>query len=114
MADDDCIPDGDAITADDLSALVARMTEAADAYIRPLARARRGDVRHYLSLFDHPSDYTLMPPYGGPTSVGFELRVTLVFRRDGERWQVVHRHADPLVRAIPFEHCAQLARGLTE
>jgi ketosteroid isomerase-like protein len=42
----------------------------------------------------------------------WSLRVTIVFRRVGDRWQVVHRHADPLVRAIPLDHCAELARGL--
>jgi hypothetical protein len=41
------------------------MDEAADAYIR-------GDIHHYLSLFDLPNDYTLMPPYGGDTTHGFE------------------------------------------
>jgi len=148
------------ITETDLNELVRRMDEAAAAYIR-------GDVRHYVSLFDHPDDYTLMPPYGGETTHGFEyteerlteisryfasgeaklevqqsyvsgelavlvaverqhgevggladqdwsLRVTLVFRRAGDRWQIVHRHADPLVQQIPFEHCAQLARGLDQ
>jgi ketosteroid isomerase-like protein len=146
------------ITESELAGLVRRMDEAADAYIR-------GDIHHYLSLFDHPDDYTLMPPYGGETTHGFvyteqgaaetsrffasgearlelqqsyisgdlavlvaverqhgaagglpdqdlSLRVTLVFRRAGDRWQIVHRHADPLVRQIPFEHLAQLARGL--
>jgi ketosteroid isomerase-like protein len=146
------------ITESALVELVRTMDEAADAYIR-------GDIYHYLSLFDHSDDYTLMPPYGGGTTHGFEyteqgaaetsrffasgearlelqqsyvsgdlavlvaverqhgavgglpdqdwsLRVTLVFRRAGDRWQIVHRHADPLVRQIPFEHCAQLARGL--
>jgi ketosteroid isomerase-like protein len=150
---------GDAqITQQDLDALVARMAEAADAYIR-------GDVHHYVALFDHADDYTLMPPYGGETGHGFtwteegaaetsrffasgeatlevedvfasgdlavlvaverqhgevgglpdqdwSLRVTIVFRRAGDRWRIVHRHADPLVRQVPFEHCAQLARGL--
>lgn len=122
---------------------------------------------NYLSLFDHPDDYSLMPPYGGDTVHGFHpteesiaetsrffasgeatlelqqsyvsgdlavsvaverqhgevggfpdqdwsLRVTLVFRRACDRWELVHRHADPLVRAIPMEHCAQLARGLDD
>jgi ketosteroid isomerase-like protein len=145
------------ITAADLAALVERMGEAADAYIR-------GDVHHYFSLFEHPDDYTLMPPYGGETWHGFtlteegaaetsrffasgeasldveasyvsgdlavlvaverqhgvvgglpdqdwSLRVTLVFRRADDGWQLVHRHADPLVREIPFEHFARIARG---
>jgi ketosteroid isomerase-like protein len=147
-----------AITDSELTELVGRMNEAAGAYIR-------GDIHHYLSLFDHSDDYTLMPPYGGQTTHGYEyseqaaaessrffasgeatleldqsyasgdlvvlvaverqhgevgglpdqdwsLRVTLVFRRAGDRRQLVHRHADPLVKRIPFEEFAQLARGL--
>lgn len=42
----------------------------------------------------------------------WSLRLTLVFRRVGDRWEQVHRHADPLVAKIPLEHCAALARGL--
>ena len=148
---------GSRITGADLTALVERMGEAADAYIR-------GDVHHYFSLFEHPDDYTLMPPYGGDTWHGFtlteegaaetsrffasgeasldveaaygsgdlavlvaverqhgevgglpdqdwSLRVTLVFRRAKDGWQLVHRHADPLVREIPFDHFARIARG---
>lgn len=146
------------ITESELAELVERMDEAAGAYIR-------GDHHHYFSLFDHPTDYTLMPPDGGDTREGFEyteesvdegarffasgkarlelqhsyvsgnlavlvaverqhgevggladqdwsLRVTLVFRRAGDRWEIVHRHADPLVRRVPFDHFALLARGL--
>lgn len=146
-----------AIDDDELAELLARMGEAASAYIR-------GDVRHYLALFHHPHDYTLMTPFGGDTvrwqerteeqldetsrffasgeavldvqhtyvsgdlvvlvaverqhgEVGgypdqdWSLRVTIVFRRTGDRWQILHRHADPLVREISFDQLASLARG---
>jgi len=152
------MPNHSTITESDVADLVGLMDEAADSYMR-------GEIRHYLSLFDHPDEFTLMPPYGGETSHGFSysdeavaetsafftsgeatleleksyvsgemvvmvaverqhgevggmpdqdwsLRVTLVFRRSGERWELLHRHADPLVQSIPMEHCAQLARGL--
>jgi ketosteroid isomerase-like protein len=48
---------------------------------------------------------------GGMPDQDWSLRVTLVFRRDGSQWQLVHRHADPLVHAITMEHMASLARG---
>lgn len=41
----------------------------------------------------------------------WSLRVTLVFRRTAEGWELVHRHADPLVHPITFDHLAALARG---
>jgi len=145
------------VSDDELAGLVELMDEATDAYIS-------GRTHHYFSLFDHPAEYSLMPPYGGETRTdmrrdeesiaeisrffvsgegrfdlqhamrsgelavlaGIErqhgqvsdlpeqdwsLRVTLVFRRVGDRWQLLHRHADPLVREVPFDHCAKLARG---
>ncbi|GAA3637600.1 nuclear transport factor 2 family protein [Microlunatus ginsengisoli] len=42
------------------------------------------------------------------------LRVTLVFRRIADGWELAHRHADPLVRPISIDHLAALARGLDE
>lgn len=146
-----------AITDKDISDLVAR---AADGN----AALMRGDIDGYLALISHAGDFTLMTPFGGPPSLGFDmsgdrpaalgrffrggrtalelvrayasgdlvvlamierqtaevgglpnqdwsLRVTLVFRRDGPEWRLVHRHADPLVRGISLEQAAALARG---
>ncbi|HEX4689020.1 MAG TPA: nuclear transport factor 2 family protein [Nocardioides sp.] len=149
--------EGTEISPSDLAELIERMDEAAASYIR-------GDLRHYLSLFDHPQDYTLMPPYGGEVERGYaptdeqitetsrffasgeatldvaesyvsgnlavlvaverqhgvvggsadqdwSLRVTLVFRRARDRWELVHRHADPLVREIPWDLFGRIAGG---
>jgi hypothetical protein len=46
---------------DDVSALVARVTEAASAYIR-------GDMDRYLELIHYVRGFTLMSPIGGPAS----------------------------------------------
>jgi ketosteroid isomerase-like protein len=48
---------------------------------------------------------------GGLPDQDWPLRVTQVYRRDGPGWQVVHRHADPLVHSIELEEAAALARG---
>ena len=41
----------------------------------------------------------------------WSLRVTLVFRRKRADWELVHRHADPLVRGINLDQTARMARG---
>ena len=48
---------------------------------------------------------------GGVSAQDWGLRVTQVFRRDGKDWQLVHRHADPLVGKITVPQAAELARG---
>jgi ketosteroid isomerase-like protein len=48
---------------------------------------------------------------GGLPSQDWSLRVTQVYRRAGDVWQLVHRHADPLVRDIGLPRTAALARG---
>ena len=123
-----------------------------------------GDLDTYARVLLHADDFTLMPPFGGPTRQGFvlndetreatrstfrggqvevevdasyvtddlavlavverqrglvgelaeqdwSLRVTLVFRRDGGLWRLVHRHADALVHSIGWNTLSQLARG---
>lgn len=48
---------------------------------------------------------------GGLPDQDWSLRVTLVYRRDGSRWWLVHRHADPLVHGIDMARLSALARG---
>jgi ketosteroid isomerase-like protein len=48
---------------------------------------------------------------GGLPEQDWSLRVTLVFRHEDTEWQLVHRHADPLVHSISLEQAAAIARG---
>jgi ketosteroid isomerase-like protein len=51
---------------------------------------------------------------GGLADQDWSLRVTLVFRRVGSDWELVHRHADALVHPISHDLLAALARGDAE
>jgi ketosteroid isomerase-like protein len=48
---------------------------------------------------------------GGLRNQEWPLRVTQVYRREANQWQLVHRHADPLSHPISLEQAAALARG---
>ena len=141
--------------SEEVGNLTRRVADANSALVR-------GDIDGYLALIEHASDYTLMAPFGGAPTRGFDkssrgalarffksgtldqevvatygtgdlivivtiervraevgglpeqdwsLRVTQVFRGEGADWQLVHRHADPLVNGISLEQAAALARG---
>ena len=48
---------------------------------------------------------------GGLPRQDWQLRVTLVYRREGTQWLLAHRHADPLAAGITLNQAAALARG---
>ena len=48
---------------------------------------------------------------GGLPEQDWSLRVTEVYRKARSEWQLMHRHADPLVRNVKLEQAAALARG---
>jgi ketosteroid isomerase-like protein len=150
-----------AVAADDaVAGLVKRAEEKNAAFMR-------GDMERWFKLVHIAPDFTLMQPFGGPASQGFDaspkrlaelsryfkngetklevaqtyasdrlvvlvmierqrsevgglpaqdwsLRVTEVYRKEGSEWQLVHRHADPLVQRITLQQAAVLARGWPE
>ena len=142
---------------DEIASLIERAREKNAAFMR-------GDMARWFQLVRIAPDFTLMQPFGGPASRGFDaspkrladlsryfregetelevlqtyasnalvvlvmverqraevgglaaqdwsLRVTEVYRKDDTDWQLVHRHADPLVRSITLQQAAILARG---
>jgi ketosteroid isomerase-like protein len=48
---------------------------------------------------------------GGLPKQDWSLRVTQVFRRTGSDWELVHRHADPLLKKLSLERAAEIVRG---
>ena len=146
-----------AASSETVAELIQRTEEQARAF-------NAGDMRRWHGMIRLSDDFTLMQPFGGPMSHGFDgspahlaelsrsfrngeakletiisytsddlvvlafverqhgevlglpdqdwsLRVTQVYRRQGSHWQLVHRHADPLVRPIRLDQAAALARG---
>jgi ketosteroid isomerase-like protein len=143
--------------AADIATLVRRAADGNDAFMN-------GDMQRWLSLIPHSPDFSIMTPYGGWTTGGFDaspermdamaqhfksgttafevitthaspdliviaaverqravighlpeqdwsLRVTLVYRRNASGWDLVHRHADPLVRQITGDQLSVIAKG---
>ncbi len=50
---------------------------------------------------------------GGLPAQDWALRVTRVYRREGDGWRLAHRHADPLAKGVSLRQAAALARGET-
>jgi ketosteroid isomerase-like protein len=65
------------ITDEELAELIRRTAEAASAFMR-------GDMSRYLTLITHADDYTLMAPFGGTPTRGFD--------RSGERLAELERY----------------------
>jgi ketosteroid isomerase-like protein len=70
------------VTNEELAELIRHAAEAASAYMR-------GDIRKYLTLIKHADDYTLMAPFGGEPTHGFDasperLEATARFFQAGE------------------------------
>jgi len=51
---------------------------------------------------------------GGLPEQDWSLRVTEIYRKASDGWQLVHRHADPLTHHLTLNQAAAVARGLIE
>ncbi|WP_249128365.1 YybH family protein [Bradyrhizobium sp. AUGA SZCCT0169] len=153
----ECLANSAASAGQPVAELIQRTEAQAIAFMR-------GEMEQWSRMIRIADDFTLMQPFGGPASRGFDasperlaqlakyfrngdaklelvqsyvsdglvvlvmierqhgevgglpdqdwsLRVTQVYRKQGSEWQLVHRHADPLVRYVGLETAAGVARG---
>ena len=94
------------ITDEELADLVRRTAEANSALMR-------GDIGRYLALITHADDYTLMAPFGGAPTRGFDdsservAELARFFRAGG--WCI--GMLTPSSRGSAWKQAAAIARG---
>ncbi len=69
--------------------LASRFSDCSSFEIEVLAAGASGDLAYTAGI-----ERTTASVEGAPPS-SYALRVTTIFRREGEEWKVIHRHADP-------------------
>lgn len=98
---------------------VSRGFDPSPAHLDQLARIfTRGEATFELEQSYPSRDMTVLvfierqrAVIAGLPEQDWSLRVTQVWRRRGEEWELVHRHADTLVNKIGMERTAELARA---
>jgi ketosteroid isomerase-like protein len=94
------------ITEQDIAALIAARTfRGGQAELEVFKTYSSGDLVVVVAVERQAGEVGDLP------AQDWSLRLTLVFRREGSDWRLVHRHADPLVRAVNLDLFAAVARG---
>lgn len=70
--------------------LASRFSNGEPAELEVIAAGASGDLG-YVVGYEHTT-----ASVGGAPPAPYDLRVTLIFRRENGQWRAVHRHADPV------------------
>ena len=96
------------VVSDERIAELEGIFKGGEATLEVVERYASGDLAVLVVV---ERQHGLVGPY---PAQDWSLRVTLVFRREGSDWRLVHRHADALVHPISMEQLSLLARGSAE
>jgi ketosteroid isomerase-like protein len=88
---------GPAAVAAGLAHGAAQLRDGRVSSIEEVSRYRTADLGYVVQI---ERSQARIP--GGTDVVTFALRVTMVFRREGDTWTVAHRHADPITSPRPI------------
>ena len=104
----------ESITDDEINDLIRRTAEANSAFMR-------GDMSRYLTLITHADDYTLMAPFGGTPTRGFDTssdglaKLSRFFKSGTSRVDVVQTYAsDDMAVLVTIERQRCEVGGLPE
>jgi ketosteroid isomerase-like protein len=75
--------------------LAGRFSNGEPTQFEVIAAGTSGDLGYVVGY-----EHTTVSVVGGPPET-YELRVTLIFRRENGEWRAVHRHADPRSEGQP-------------
>jgi len=84
---------------------VGRVAAEAAAHLRDGTPPRFEEISRYSSIdlgYVVHIERTEARVAGSDNLAQIALRVTMIFRREGDTWKVVHRHADPITTPRPI------------
>ena len=74
----------------------AQLTDGSPPRFEEISRYSTSDLGYVVQI-----ERTLARVAGSENLAQIALRVTMIFRREGDTWKVVHRHADPITTPRP-------------
>ena len=80
-----------------IAAGAANLTSGSVRRVEEVSRYSTPDLGYVVQL-----ERTQARLPGSDDMTPFALRVTMIFRREGDTWKVAHRHADPITTARPI------------